>query len=66
MAVLSLRVLVLEHHVEHLGEVLSEMMGSSSLDTTSTDRDVKLDSCSINGTSESFVFGLAAANNRAC
>lgn len=38
--VLALRVLIFEHHLEHLGEVLAEMMGGSTLDATTTDWNV--------------------------
>ena len=62
---LSFRVLVLEHHIEHLGEVLTEMMGSSALDTTATDGDVKLDCGGVDGSGESLVLRLATTNNRA-
>lgn len=38
-------------------------MRCGALDTTTTDRDVKLDSCRVFCARKSFIFGLAAANH---
>ena len=54
---------VLIHHFEHLREVLAQVMRCSTLDTSTTDRDVELDSCRVLSTGKSFILGLVTTDD---
>jgi len=53
--VLTLRVLILEHDLEHLGEVLAEMMGGGTLDAATTDGNIELNCSGVLSTGEALI-----------
>ena len=62
---LTLVVLVLIHYLKHFGEVLAEMVRSSTLNTTATDRNVEFNCSSVLSTCETLIFRLTSSDDRA-